>query len=163
MRRLFLILFLALAVQSLFGQALTSGTFLGTVKVASGAGVPQGQILLTRSETGAVRKTSTDGEGNYRFLDVAPGTYRLEMEHPGFRKEGREQVAISAGQSLRIDGALTLGSVSDAVVVDAKVAEVDTNTANVGSTVFGSQVRELALNTRSFTQLMTLQPGVASR
>ena len=46
--------------------------------------------------------------------------------------------------------------------VDAKVAQVDTATANVGSTIFGTQVQELALNTRSFTQLMTLQPGVNS-
>jgi len=40
---------------------------------------------------------------------------------------------------------------------------VDTATANVGSTIFGSQVQEIALNTRSFTQLMTLQPGVSSQ
>jgi outer membrane receptor protein involved in Fe transport len=161
-RRLFPILLLILTVQGLLGQALNSGTILGTVRDPSGAGVPQTKILSTRSETSTVRETSTDGEGNYRFLDVAPGTYRLEMEHAGFRKEVREQVAISAGQSLRVDGSLTIGSVSDAVVIDEKVAEVDTNTANVGSTVYGSQVRELALNTRSFTQLMTLQPGVAS-
>ena len=153
---------MAFAVQGLFGQALNFGTFLGTAKDPSGSGIPNARVVLTRSETGAVRDTTTDNEGNYRILEVPAGTYRLEFEHPGFRKEVRDRIALSAGQSLRVDGDLTIGSVTDSVMVDAKVAEVDTNTANVGSTVFGSQVRELALNTRSFTQLMTLQPGVAS-
>ncbi len=161
-RKLLPILFLAVATAGLFGQALNFGTFLGTVKDPSGASVPGAKIRLTRLETGATKETTTNAEGDYRLLEVAPGTYRFDIEHAGFRKEVRDQIALSAGQSLRVDGDLTLGSMSDAVVVDAKVAEVDTTTANVGSTVYGSQVRELALNTRSFTQLMTLQPGVAS-
>ncbi len=153
---------LALVSPALLGQALNFGTFLGGVKDPSGAGIPNAKVVLTRTETGTVRETMTDNEGNYRFPEVPAGRYRFEFEHAGFRKVVRDQIALSAGQSLRVDGDLTLGSVTESVVVDAKVAEVDTNTANVGSTVFGSQVRELALNTRSFTQLMTLQPGVAS-
>jgi len=74
----------------------------------------------------------------------------------------RPDVDLNAGQSLRIDTSLTVGTVAESVEVDSKVAQVDTATANVGSTIFGTQVQELALNTRSFTQLMTLQPGVNS-
>src|SRR5689334_8667164 len=144
------------------GQALSFGTFSGTVKDPSGAAIADAKITIQRTDTGVARQTTTDNEGNYRFIDVPAGTYRFEMEHAGFRKEVRENVAISAGQNLRVDGNLTLGAVTEAVSVNTTVAEVDTETANVGSTVYGTQVRELALNTRSFTQLMTLQPGVAS-
>jgi hypothetical protein len=148
--------------QCAFGQGLNYGTFTGTVTDPSGAAIPDATVHLIRSDTNTVRDTMTESNGGYRLLDVSPGTYRLEIEHAGFRKEIRTDIPISAGQSLRVDASLTLGTVSDAVQVTTKVAEVDTATANVGSTVFGSQVRELALNTRSFTQLMTLQPGVAS-
>lgn len=157
-------LFLAWVVCSglLWSQALNFGSFTGTLKDPSGAGVPQATVRLVRTETNTVTETTTDADGNYRLLNASPGTYRLEFEHDGFRKEVRDGIALSAGQSLRVDASLVIGQVSDAVQVESKVAEVDTSTANVGSTVYGSQVRELALNTRSFTQLMTLQPGVAS-
>ena len=145
-----------------FGQALNFGSFIGTVQDPSGAGVPQVKVRLIQSATNTVREATTAADGAYRILDVPAGTYNLEFEHEGFTKEVRSGVSVSAGQSLRVDTRLTLGTVNDTVQVQSKLAEVDTTTANVGSTVFGSQVRELALNTRSFTQLMTLQPGVAS-
>ena len=74
----------------------------------------------------------------------------------------RTAILLSAGQSLRVDVEMPVGSVNETVQVEAKVAQVDTNSANVGATIFGSQVQELALTTRSFTQLVTLQPGVNS-
>src|ERR1051325_845106 len=161
MKFLSLLVILATA-PAVFGQAASSGMFSGTVKDPSGAAVAQTKVRLIRPETGGARETTTDNEGNYRFVDVAAGTYRFEFEHPGFRKEVRDNIPISAGQSLRVEANLTLGVVTETVSVDTKVAEVDMDTANVGSTVYGTQVEQLALNTRSFTQLMTLQPGVAS-
>ena len=143
-------------------QALNSGTFLGTVVDPSGATVPSVNVRLLQTATNAVRETTTAANGSYSFLDMPAGTYTLEFQAGGFRKEVRNGLTLSAAQSLRVDAMLTLGSVNDEVVVQSKVAEVEASTANVGSTIFGSQVRELALNTRSFTQLMTLQPGVAS-
>jgi outer membrane receptor protein involved in Fe transport len=144
------------------GQALNFGNFLGTVKDPSGAGIPQARVRITQTETNASTQTMTDESGNYAIRDVAPGSYSLQFEHNGFRKEVRAAVALSASQSLRVDASLILGAVADTVEVQSQVSQVDTTTANVGSTVVGSQVQELALNTRSFTQLMTLQPGVAS-
>jgi outer membrane receptor protein involved in Fe transport len=162
--RRMLILFGSLASLTIaaFGQALNSGSFLGTVTDPSGAGIPDVGVHLVQTATNSVRDTTTGPNGTYNFLDIPTGLYTLEFEHAGFRKEVRTGIPLSAGQSLRVDTSLLLGTVSDAVQVQSKVAEVDISTANVGSTVFGSQVQELALNTRSFTQLMTLQPGVAS-
>jgi Carboxypeptidase regulatory-like domain/TonB-dependent Receptor Plug Domain len=161
-RCLVLFLFSGLLTNSLLGQGLSFGTFSGTVKDPSGAAITETKVRITRTDTGAVREAITDAEGNYRFIDVAAGVYRFEFEHEGFRREVRDKISISAGQNLHVDANLTIGAVTEAVQVDAKVAEVDRDTGNVGSTVYGTQVRELALNTRSFTQLMTLQPGVAS-
>ena len=145
-----------------FGQTLNFGSFAGTVRDPSGAAIAQAKVRIVRFETDTARETQTGADGTYQILDVPAGTYRFEIEREGFRREVREKVALSAGQSLRVDGNLTLGAVNDTVEVKSQVSQVDTSTANVGSTVYGTQVRELALNTRSFTQLMTLQPGVAS-
>lgn len=151
-----------LSVPIAYGQALNSGTMTGTVKDPSGTGVPDTKIRLIQVDTNVSRALKTDPVGGYIFLDVPLGTYTLEFEHQGFRKVVRAGIALSAGQSLRVDIDLTLGAVAESIEVQSLVSEVDTSTANVGSTVAGSQVQELALNTRSFTQLITLQPGVAS-
>ena len=151
-----------LAAVSLLGQSLTTGTFLGVVSDPSGAAVPEASVRLFNERTQFHRETTTDGEGNYRLLDVPVGDYRLEFEKTGFSKVLRSGISLSAGHSLRVDCQLVLGSVADTVQVEAKVARVDTNTANVGDTVYGSQVQELLLPTRSFTTLVTLQPGVNS-
>ena len=145
-----------------FGQTMNTGVFLGTVRDPSGAGVPGVSVQVFQQSTELRRTVTADNEGSFRLLDLPIGIYSVEFEKPGFRKVVRAGIELSAGQSLRIDTDLPLGSVSETVQVDAKVAQVDTNTANVGNTVFGSQVQELALATRSFSTLVTLQPGVNS-
>ena len=146
----------------LLAQIQNTGTFSGTVRDASGASVADAAVRVVRDSPVFQREVKTDEEGNYQVVQVPAGDYRIEFEKTGFQKTSRTGVSLSAGQSLRVDSVLQVGSVNETVQVDEKVAQVDTLTANVGSTVFGSQVQELALNTRSFTQLMTLQPGVSS-
>ena len=153
---------LLLSLASLSAQTLSTGTFLGVVRDPTGASVPGVSVRLFNEGTDFQRVATADAEGGFRLLDLPVGNYRLEFEKEGFRKVVRAGIALSAGQSLRVDTDLPLGSVAETVQVDAKVAQVDTNTANVGNTVFGSQVQELALATRSFSTLVTLQPGVNS-
>lgn len=141
---------------------MNTGTFLGTVRDPSGAAVAEATIRIERVDTSFRRNITTNTNGEYLAQQIPPGEYRLTFSHPGFQTSVRTGIAISAAQSLRVDEGLKVGSVSETVEVDEKVAQVDTATANVGTTVFGDQVQQLALNTRSFTQLMTLQPGVNS-
>ncbi len=147
---------------ALWSQALSTGSFLGMVKDSSGAAVPGALVRVAEENTQWRRDVSADAEGNYRVLEVPAGNYRIEFEKSGFSKTVVSDVKLSAGQSLRVDSVLSVGAVSESIQVNGKVAQVDTASANVGSTVFGTQVQELALNTRSFSQLMTLQPGVVS-
>jgi outer membrane receptor protein involved in Fe transport len=147
---------------SLNAQNFNNGTFLGTVVDPSGAAVPDVAVRVIRENPPLKREALTNGVGNYQVAQVPPGAYRLEFEKTGFQKVTRDAVALSAAQSARIDAQLVVGSVTETIKVETRAAQVDTSTANVGSTIFGSQVQELALNTRSFSQLMTLQPGVSS-
>jgi outer membrane receptor protein involved in Fe transport len=142
---------------------MNTGTLLGTVRDPSGAVLPDATVKILRTDPPFERQVSTDGSGNYLAPQVPVGTYQVSFEKTGFQKVVRSQVELSAAQSLRVDSVLPLGSVTEAVEVSTQVAQVDTATGNVGSTIFGSQVQEIALNTRSFTQLMTLQPGVSSQ
>jgi hypothetical protein len=146
----------------LCAQTLNTGTFFGTVKDPSGAAVPEASVRIAREGTQLRREVATDAEGNYRLLEIPAGEYRVEFERAGFRKTLRSGIMLSAGQSLRLDAELAIGSVTETVLVEERVAQVDANTANVGNTVYASQVQELALPTRSFSTLVILQPGVNS-
>ncbi len=147
---------------SLLAQNFNNGTVLGTVTDPSGAAVPDVTVRIVRDNPPLRREIITSAVGNYQVAQVPPGTYRVEFEKTGFQKVTREGLELSAAQTARIDAQLVVGSVTETIKVETRAAQVDTATANVGSTIFGSQVQELALNTRSFSQLMTLQPGVSS-
>ncbi len=156
------VLLLGVFSAALPAQTFNTGTFLGTVTDTSGAAISGVAIVVQRIDQPFQREAVTDDLGNFQIPQLPSGSYRIEFSKTGFQKVVRRDVDLNAGQSLRIDTSLSVGAVSESVEVDSKVAQVDTATANVGSTIFGTQVQELALNTRSFTQLMTLQPGVNS-
>ncbi len=146
----------------LSAQSFDTGVFVGTVTDSSGASVPGATVRAIRVDQPSTREAITGSDGGYRIEREPAGQYRFEFEKVGFQKVSRTGLELSAGQSLRVDATLNVGSVTDTVQVTAAATQVDTVTGNVGSTISGKQVQELALNTRSFTQLMTLQPGVNS-
>ncbi len=158
----YLVPLVAIVAAGLYAQALSSGKFLGTVKDPTGASVPGATVGIVRAGTELHLETTTDAEGNYQLLDIPIGEYHLEFQKEGFHKVLRTGISLSAGQSLRIDATLELGSLAETVTVAANALQVDTSTANLNSTVFGAQVSELALATRSFSTLVVLQPGVLS-
>ena len=144
-------------------QTFNTGTFLGTVTDASEAAVSGVTVHIFRTDPPLQRDVTTGRGRNLPGPTIAqPESTALSSTRPGFQRLIRSDISLSAGQSLRVDGTLKVGAVSESVESTSKVAQVDTATANVGNTIFGTQVQELALNTRSFTQLMTLQPGVNS-
>jgi outer membrane receptor protein involved in Fe transport len=147
---------------SAMAQNFNNGTIIGTVTDPSGAAVPDAIVRVTRDNPPLRRETRTDAAGNFQIQQVPPGDYQIEFEKAGFQKVQIAAMNLSAAQQLRVDAQLLVGSVSEAVKVEASSAQLETASANIGSTVYGKQVQELALNTRSFTQLMTLQPGVSS-
>ncbi len=82
---------LALLTSSLaWGRATTS--LRGTVPDPSGAVIANAKVSLVNTATALERATTSGPDGNYEFLQVLPGTYRLVVESEGFRKLVRENV-----------------------------------------------------------------------
>jgi hypothetical protein len=153
---------LALAPALLLSQTLNTGAFVGSVKDQSGAALTGAAVRISRDNPPFQREVTTDALGNYQALQVPPGEYRIEFGRTDFQTTVHTGIALSAGQSLRVDATLTVGAVAESVQISAQVAQVDTVTGNVGNTIFGNQVQELMLNTRYFTQLLPMLPGVTS-
>ena len=76
---LFLALFGATRANS---QATTS--LRGTISDPSGAVIPDAAITIKSADNGTARRSTTDAQGEYSFLQVAPGSYKFVAEKPGF-------------------------------------------------------------------------------
>ncbi len=92
------------------------------------------------------------------------GSYDVTVTAKGFQKFQAKGVVLDVAQKSRVDITLTVGAVTEEVIVTGEsVAQVDTQSAEIGSTITGKQVQQLELNGRNFTQLVTLAPGVVNQ
>lgn len=138
-----------------WGQA-TSGILSGVVKDQSQAVIAGATVTAANTETGATRTAVTNSTGRYRVGELMPGTYQLTVSMDGFRREIRRDIVLQIGQELALNFSLQVGEVEQQVEVTAEVPIVDTTTAVVSAVVSQAQLRELPLNGRSFTDLITL-------
>src|SRR5215831_5339988 len=102
---------LALASNLLDAQAFY-GSIVGNVNDSSGAALPGATVALTNTATGDRRTVVTAQDGSYRFVNLVPGTYRIEIEHTGFKRYTREQVDVSVESQVRADIAMQVGDIT---------------------------------------------------
>ena len=96
----------------------------------------------------------------YRFLNLVPGTYRLEVELTGFQRYVRDQIEVNVQSAPRVEVALKLGSLAETVQVAGTAPVLQTENASVGMVVGSRPVQEMSLNGRNVLNLITLAPSV---
>ncbi|HUE42303.1 MAG TPA: carboxypeptidase regulatory-like domain-containing protein, partial [Candidatus Sulfotelmatobacter sp.] len=139
----------------------TGGSISGTVTDASGAIVAKASVTVKNLDTGISQSVSTDAQGFYSFPSLAVGRYDLEILSTAFRPYRRTNITIDANSALTIDAALTVGEKTDAVTVIENQLHVETTSTQNGQVITATQLTTVPLNGRSYTDLLTLQPGVA--
>jgi len=144
--------------------AQDTASVTGSVKDTSGAAVPNATVVLESKDRGINRTTTTNGDGDY-LLPVLPiGTYDLSIAAQGFKKYEARGVILRVAQKARIDATLQVGAANTEVTVQgADVAQVETQSSDLGGTVTGKEISQIQLNGRNFTQLITLVPGVSNQ
>ncbi len=152
----------ALLAHSVLGQS-TSGRIVGRVADPTGAVLADVQVTLTNQATSATRQATTNSSGDYSFVEVVPGTYRVEFEHAGFKKNSQAGVIVDVNQVVTLNSVLQLGQVQDVVEVTSEAPQVDTTSTQLGAVINDRSVNELPLNTRDTYQFLQLQPGVQAQ
>jgi hypothetical protein len=149
----------AVLATPLFSQSFY-GTIVGTVSDSSRSAVPQASVTLVNSGTSERRAAQTDGEGAYRFVNLIPGAYRIEVEHSGFRRHAQDNVVVAVEATLRVDIALQVGEVTQILEVSSQAPLLQTETGSLSQVVAARAVQELPLNGRNVLNLVALSPGV---
>jgi outer membrane receptor protein involved in Fe transport len=137
-----------------------TATIVGTVQDSSGAVVPGAAVTATEVNTNIKTSTHADASGNYAITPLKVGNYSVSVEAQGFKKETRGGVVLQVQDRLRVDFTLQVGSLAEAVNIEAEIPVVQTETSSLGDVVTSRQVTDLPLNGRDFTQLATLTTGV---
>jgi hypothetical protein len=129
-------LFLFLGIAGAAAQAQEgAGTLRGQVTDPSGAAVVDATVLVT-TPSGAATTATTNKEGLYEVKGLAPGKYGVKVIAPGFAPFEQAEVEISAGQSQKLDAALTIEVQQEKVQVTGTTTQLDVNPAsNAGAVV----------------------------
>lgn len=150
---------LLLACSVLLAQNIAS-SIVGNVVDPSGAPVAGANVTVTNSETGAVRKTTTDTSGGYSVPGILAGMYDISVEKAGFSTYHQSTVQIHSGESKRVNTKLTIGSVQQTVEVTGEAPLVQTDSMTIGNSVSESQLSNLPSSLQTVDAFIALSPGV---
>ena len=126
----------------------------------TGAAVPDSAVTITNTNTNAARQTATTDAGDYTFPSLAPGSYKLRVEHAGFKTSTSDTFDVQVQQVVRLDVALQLGQVSESIEVSATSTLLQAENATIGAVVENKLIQELPLNGRQYLNLVALAPNV---
>ena len=141
-------------------QAQATAAVSGTVMDSTGAVIADSAIRIRNVGTGITQAVTSDAQGRYRFADLAIGEYEVQSAKAGFQTVVRKNVTLTVGSNPIVDFSLPIGQAQQTVTVEGTVSQVETQSTAVGALVESKQMRDLPLNGRNFTQLLTLAPAV---
>ena len=137
------------------------GSISGTIKDSSGAAIAKASVTLVNANTGAKESTTADARGTFTFPVLPVGSYVLQVDQPGFQPYRRTGVVLDANGALLLDVVLHVGNRTDAITITDASVHVETSSSQMGEVITSEQMSAVPLNGRSYTDLLSLQPGVA--
>ncbi|MBS1820748.1 MAG: carboxypeptidase regulatory-like domain-containing protein [Acidobacteria bacterium] len=162
MRRAVLaLLFLLSSTCLILAQAVNSQRITGTVTDATGAAVPQANIVVTNEATGINWSVKSNNDGNYTVLNLPVGVYTVTTTMDGFKKFVLAGVHVDVGGKPEVPVQLSVGQATESVEVQAGVVAIQTTSAEIGGVITSQEATQIQLNGRNYIQLITLQPGVS--
>jgi Carboxypeptidase regulatory-like domain/TonB dependent receptor/TonB-dependent Receptor Plug Domain len=152
---------LLLITASIWAQ-VAGATLSGTVTDASGAVVPQAQILIKNVATDISTTAVTNSDGLYSAPNLLPGKYEVTTAAPGFGTEVRSGITLTVGAQQVLNIALRVGQTSQQIQVMGAAPTVELASSTINAVVTSSTIVDLPLNGRDWTLLAALQPGVSA-
>jgi hypothetical protein len=153
---------LVLAV--VWGTRLTSvaqtvnGSFHGIVSDSSGGAIPGATVVVKNAATGATRQATSDAAGSYAVTEIPPAGYHITVSKEGFRTLIQD-VELLVAEDREANFSLPVGQVTQQIEVTAQAAALNTSNSTLGTVVGSTQVVDLPLNGRQFTQMILFTPG----
>ncbi len=144
-------------------QTSSTGTIVGTVTDPTGAVVPKAAVTLLNSATNESQTSATNGQGQFVFPNVAPGTYRVTVKMAGFKTADLSGIQAQVNTSTNVPVQLQVGTEGQTLEVQASTAaQLQTTDAQLGNVIPRESIEHLGLFQRDAVELLKLQPGVTN-
>lgn len=141
---------------------ITTADLSGRVLDPKGLAVPGARVRVENLATGLSRQTLTDGHGNYAFLGLPPGNYRLSAVAKGFATLINSTITLTIGQKASYSPTLRVAAQAQTVTVTGGAALIETTRTSSSTTILGRQIADLPINGRDYINF-TLLTSVAKR
>ena len=140
------------------------GSLRGTVRDSQGGALPGVTITATSDVLLSPSVTVTDSAGNYRLINLPPGTFTVSAQLAGFSTARREGVLLRAASNFQVDMTMELGALEESITVsgDAPMLEV-TKPSNVLTIDAEFQKEAPVVEGKFWSDFLMLTPGVISR
>ena len=143
----------------LSAQSIVTGAINGTITDPSSAVIVAATVTLTSSDTGASLTTQTNSSGGYSFGLVKPGRYTLVVSQTGF-KQSTQAVEVALGETAVANVKLELGSGSVTVEVTGQGALLQTENANISTSIETAEIENLPNPGGDLSNIAQTAPGV---
>lgn len=143
--------------QVLFAQT-ERATLEGTITDQSGASVAGAVVTATDVDTGIAVSGNTNTHGYYIFPGLAVGNYTVDVSDGGFQTKDLQNVVLVVGETHTLDVRLSVGAVSEKVVVSAQAAPAERTSAAAAGVISSDQIANLPSNGRDWAGLTLLAP-----
>jgi len=140
-----------------FGQFTSS--ISGTIHDPDGAVISGATIIVKNIATGAEFKVTSSSNGIYTVPSLGAGVYVVTVSAPGFKQAVTQDVKLDSGAPATVNVKLEVGSASESVIVQGGGEIVQTQTANISTTLNINQISNLPLQSRNVMYFLTLMPG----
>src|SRR4029077_9386589 len=158
-RILFCVVACLLLLSASVSWASITGSISGIVTDSSGGVVAGAKAIGLETQTNVRTEISTDSAGFYNFPTLPIGNYTIEIHGDGFKVFQKTGLVIDANSALRVDANLQVGASSEVVTVSSEAVHVETESTQNGEVIEGRKIEAVPLNGRSYTDLLSLQPG----
>ncbi len=160
-RHIVLSLLIALAFAASLGAQSFLGTIRGTVVDPQGGAVKGAAVLITDEATNTPRNVDTDAEGRYEVVNLKPGTYRVDVVTPNFKKFEQTKVLVRAAGTALVDVTLEVGGVNETVTVSGEAANnITLDSPAITRGLDAQQLHDLPRNSRDIQSFLLLNPNV---
>ena len=143
-------------------QTASTGALTGVVTDATGGTITGASLRVTSQATGEVRTIVTGANGIYFVAALPPGPYTLNVSKDGFKSLTVANLQIIVTETATLNPRLEVGAVAERVTVETSAEQLQTESSTLGRVTSGEQVLSLPLVTRNYTQIISLNPGVAA-
>src|SRR5215831_5482549 len=136
---------------------IQGGSISGTIKDEQGGVLPG--VTVTAQGVDATQTFVTEATGEYRFLALAPGPYRVTAALQGFTTIVREDVIVSVGKSVELPLMLKIAQVAETITVSGESPVIDTKATGTATNFTADELTKIPTSRDPFA-LMRSVPGV---